>query len=729
MLWGSHVTTDNHQPLRRAPGRQFYLPLRVVHDARIIVRAQQRCFRVAQWRMTSLVDDIIARSPAIIYVAAPDAMHTVRYASQRLKQLLGYTPEQLRGRPWLWWRQIVAEDRVHSRELLAASRRAGTPFTTVYRFRTRDGRLLWLHQEALPTFDDAGNIVAYNGVLVDVTSWKSAETDMMRLAFTDPLTGLANRRRMTDLGSSAASSEGSSTSLLYLDLDRFKTVNDTLGHDAGDELLVQVAARLRTCVRDADTLARMGGDEFAVLLPRTDAAQALVVAGRMLEYIAQPFELRGQTVHLGGSIGIAVAPSATLAFHALLTQADIAMYRAKVAGGGVQVYDPVASPWLSERLSLEAELRQALSSNGLTLHYQPILDLPLDRVIGLEALVRWQHPSRGLLGPDVFLPLAEEVGLIKALDRWVLHAALRQAAAWFAVGRQLDVAINLTVHSVQDTNFVTLLNELLTLTGAPAERIIIEVTERSALRDLAATREVFVGLRSRGLRIALDDFGSGYGSLAYLQQLPIDMLKIDRVFTAGIGRSLRDEAVVRSLLELGQGLGLRIVVEGVEEEAQLAWLRSSGGNLVQGYLIGRPAPADLITIDQRPRPQSGSATVLVVDDTVDNRIIMQRMLKAQGYTVLSASDGEEALIQAERSRPDLVLMDLAMPRMDGWQATRQLRARPHLAHIPVIAITGHVTGEDLDRAFEAGCVDYLPKPFTYDALIRMVRFHLSLTKE
>lgn len=420
---------------------------------------------------------------------------------------------------------------------------------------------------------------------------------IMHLAFTDPLTGLPNRRYLYEMGASllaTATSERKNVALLYLDLDRFKAFNDSLGHDAGDELLMQVARRLGSTFGEGTLLARIGGDEFAALLYPADTGRALAFAEAMLRRLQQPFEVREQQVHLAGSIGIALGPLDGLPFSVLLTHADIAMYRAKRNGSSIEVHNPLLSPMLRDQLQLEVELRQALATDGLTLYYQPILHVRSQAITWFEALVRWPHPTRGLLLPSVFLPLAEEVGLLGALDRWVLQTALQQAAAWAAVGYPCDMAVNLTAQSLQNPALVSDIATLLARTGARASRIIIEITEHTALSDLAATRQVLAGLKGLGMRIALDDFGSGYASLTHLRQLPVDVLKLDRAFATGIGRERKDEAVVRALLALGWGLGLTTLVEGVENMKQLHWLRAQGCLFVQGYLIGRPVPPEQI---------------------------------------------------------------------------------------------------------------------------------------
>jgi diguanylate cyclase (GGDEF)-like protein/PAS domain S-box-containing protein len=435
----------------------------------------------------------------------------------------------------------------------------------------------------------------------DISERKAYQEQIERLAFSDPLTGLANRRRLYEMGEAALSAGApGSVALLYLDLDRFKAFNDTLGHDAGDLLLTQVTQRLQQGLQATDLLARIGGDEFAVLLTHTDTDAVTALAYALLELLRQPFDLTGHRVHLSGSIGIAFGPVAGQPFSALLTRADIAMYRAKRTSNGVQIYDPLTNEFSSEQVQFESEFHQAIANNGLSLHYQPIFDLRTRRLFAVEALVRWPHPTRGLLMPGAFLPLAEEAGLLQALDDWVLRAVLAQAREWEAAGRPRSITVNLSAPTVQQVALVDRVATLLEEANVPAERLIVEITEHTALRDLSLTYQVLSSLQTLGVRIALDDFGTGYASLTHLRELPVDILKIERAFSSGIGNNAKDEAVLRAMLALSEGLDMIVVAEGVEDEVQLAWLRDVGYRHIQGYLLGRPvSPEQLSTLSLR----------------------------------------------------------------------------------------------------------------------------------
>jgi diguanylate cyclase (GGDEF)-like protein/PAS domain S-box-containing protein len=531
----------------------------------------------------------------VFWLTSPDEAE-ILYVSPAYETIFGSSCASLYQNPAAIHEAIHPDDR--DRINPAPERTMTYEIDTEYRIVRPDGTTRWLWVHNRPVYNEQGSVISRVGVAKDITERKLHEAEIEHMAFTDSLTGLANRHHLYHTGNAAlaaAQEQQGSVGLIYLDLNRFKAVNDTLGHDAGDDLLVQVAARMRSCVRSEDVLARLGGDEFAVLIPHADSNQAVTVARRILDNLRQPVDLRDQLIYLDGSIGIAVSASEPLPFSTLLTQADIAMYRAKSSGGGVQVYDPELSPILRDQLQLETELRQAIATEGLMLHYQPILDLTRNEMVGVEALVRWPHPTRGMLLPGSFLMLAEEAGLLEALDYWVLQTGLCQAAIWDAAQQPLDVSLNLSAQSLQNPSLVETMSDLLRDSGAPAERIIIEITEHTALSDMATTQQVLAGLRSLGLRIALDDFGSGYASLTSLQQLPVDVLKVDRMFTAGVGQERRDESVVQAMLTLGRGLNLSVVVEGVEQPAQCTWLREVSCPLVQGFLIGRPTSAASIS--------------------------------------------------------------------------------------------------------------------------------------
>jgi diguanylate cyclase len=414
-------------------------------------------------------------------------------------------------------------------------------------------------------------------------------------ALHDPLTGLPNRELFGDRVEQAirASDRGlQPASLLLLDLDRFKDVNDTLGHHHGDLLLREVAARLTGTLRAVDTVARLGGDEFAVLLPDATADGAAAVAQKVRAALHQPLTLDGLGLDLDASIGIAVYPDHGGDAAELLQHADVAMYAAKQTHAGFVVYDPAVDQHSPRRLALLGGLRRAVERDELVLHYQPKADLHTGQVLGAEALVRWQHPAHGLLGPGEFIPLAERTGLIHPLTRWVLDAALRQAAAWRQADHHLSISVNVSTRSLLDREFPDQVADRLTAWQVPATSLVLEVTESAVMADPVLALEILGRLHALGVGLALDDFGTGYSSMAYLKALPVDELKVDRSFVGQMATSTSDAVIVRSTIDLGHNLGLHVVAEGVENQATWEELAALGCDTAQGYHLGRPMPAD-----------------------------------------------------------------------------------------------------------------------------------------
>jgi diguanylate cyclase len=413
-------------------------------------------------------------------------------------------------------------------------------------------------------------------------------------ALHDALTGLPNRELFADRVGQAirtADRELQPAALLLLDLDRFKDVNDTLGHHHGDELLCEVGTRLQEALRQVDTVARLGGDEFAVLVPGATGEGAAAVADKLRAALHAPLTLDGVTLDLDASIGIAVYPDHGDDTAELLQHADVAMYAAKAAHAGFMVYDPAVDQHSPRRLALLGGLRRALERDELVLHYQPKADLQSGQILGVEALVRWQHPDHGLLAPEEFIPLAERTGLIHPLTRWVLDAALRQAAQWQQAGHRLSVAVNVSTRCLLDPGFPDEVAERLHAWQVPAGSLMLEVTESAVMADPARALDVLGRLHAMGVKLAVDDFGTGYSSMAYLKALPVDELKVDRSFVGQMADSSSDAVIVRSTIDLGHNLGLRVVAEGVETQAAWQELEALGCDTAQGFYLGRPMPA------------------------------------------------------------------------------------------------------------------------------------------
>jgi diguanylate cyclase (GGDEF)-like protein len=415
-------------------------------------------------------------------------------------------------------------------------------------------------------------------------------------ALHDALTGLPNRtllRERTDQAIHHADRELVPAALLLLDLDRFKEVNDTLGHHYGDQLLVQVGERLRGRLREVDTVARLGGDEFAVLLPRIQTAEgAVAVAGKLQAAFDEPFTLEDLALEVEASIGVALYPEHGSDPDELLQHADIAMYVAKDTHAGFVLFDASLDQHSPRRLALLGELRRAIEQQQLILHYQPKVDTHTGQMLGVEALVRWQHPEHGLLPPGDFIPLAERTGLIGPLTNYVLDAALRQCRDWRQAGHELSVAVNVSARSLLDLDFPDQVAGLLARWELPVRLLVVEITESTIMADPTHALEILGRLNIMGVQAAIDDFGTGYSSMAHLKTLPVHELKIDRSFVSQMTSNNRDAVIVRSTVDLGRNLGLRVVAEGVEDVVTLRELDVLGCDAIQGYYISRPVPGD-----------------------------------------------------------------------------------------------------------------------------------------
>jgi len=459
----------------------------------------------------------------------------------------------------------------------------------------KDGAPVWVYVTVSLARTAAGDPAHLIVVVEDITGRKAAAEALRHQALHDALTDLPNRTLLQDRLAQAlrsAQRDGRPLALLLLDLDRFKEVNDTFGHPAGDRLLRQVGRRLRRVVRAADTVARLGGDEFAVLLPATDTGGATAAAEKIRRALEQPVGRGGYRVSAAASIGIALYPAHGTEATTLLQHADVAMYVAKRTGGAAAVYDPTQDISTPNRLALLVDLRGAIARDELVLHYQPKVDLATGRVARVEALVRWQHPRRGLLPPAQFIPLAEQTGLMGPLTLWVLGEALRQCARWRQAGLALGVNVNLSMANLHDPALPEAVAGLLQAHGVAPADLRLEVTESAMAADMTRTIATLERLATLGVHIAVDDYGTGYSSLAYLKRLPVDELKIDKGFVRHLATDETDATIVRSTIGLGHNLGLRVVAEGVEDHATLELLRVMGADAVQGYYVSRPLPPD-----------------------------------------------------------------------------------------------------------------------------------------
>jgi len=431
--------------------------------------------------------------------------------------------------------------------------------------------------------------------------------EIERRAYYDELTTLPNRtlyRDRIEQALLAAQRDGHSATVMLLDVDRFKEINDALGHDVGDSLLSEIGKRLRGEIRASETLARLGGDEFGVLLPTGTVEEAVATASRLHAALEAPFSVRGLSLEVRASIGIAAYPQHGAELDALLQHGDVAMYLAKESHLSTAVYDANQDDNDAAKLALAGELRKAIENEELVLQYQPQAELETGRIVGVEALVRWQHPVRGFIPPNDFVPIAERMGLIKPLSRFVVTTALRQCAAWDRAGLKLQISLNLTIPDLLDLELPDWIAALLVETGVAPAQVEVEITESTILADRFRVRQVLNRLNEMGIRLAIDDFGTGYSSLAYLKRLPVKAIKIDRSFVVDMCEDVGDATIVRSTVDLGRNLGLAVVAEGVETEKVWNALRELGCTLAQGYLIGKPMTAADLTalVEARSEP-------------------------------------------------------------------------------------------------------------------------------
>ena len=549
------------------------------------------------------IQRIASRVPGFIYQyrlgRSGDGAH-VQYVSDAVRDFLGVEPAAVLRDHDMLLQRVLPEDVPQLRRAMLLSVRRLSPWQSEYRVRMPDGSVRWHMTSAVPYRESDGAVVAH-GFTMDITDRKRAEQQIERLAFYDVLTGLPNRRLLLDrlqratMLSQRSQQQGA---LLFIDLDNFKVLNDTLGHDMGDQLLIEVANRLSETVRESDTVARLGGDEFVVMLDNLAtsadeaALQAEAVAEKLLLHVNEPIVLAGRQHYSSPSIGIALFGPERVPVHELLKRADLAMYEAKGAGRNtLRFFDPEMQASVNARLHLEADMRQGLERGEFSVHYQPIVD-ERARLVGAEVLLRWQHPTRGMVSPAEFIPLAEQTGLILPLGRFVLQQACAQLVRWAQDERtaRLGLSVNVSARQFRHADFVDEVLAVLQASGANPQRLTLELTESMLLGKVEEAIARMQQLQKQGIGFALDDFGTGYSSLSFLKRLPLQQIKIDQGFVRDLLEDPNDAAIVRTILALAQSLDLHVVAEGVETAGQLGFLRLHGCPGFQGYLFGRPAP-------------------------------------------------------------------------------------------------------------------------------------------
>jgi diguanylate cyclase (GGDEF)-like protein/PAS domain S-box-containing protein len=563
--------------------------------------------REAQFEAEAKYRALVEHIPAVVYLDPVDEDGESIYVSPQIRDLIGIEPHEWLTDPYSWRRHVHPEDIDRAWLEYQDAYNSHTTLNHEYRMVHEDGTIRWVLEQAFPLDDEAGRPWLIQGVMFDITERKNAEEQVAFLAYHDKLTGLPNRvlfEEMLETSIARARRNDTAVGVLYLDLDNFKMVNDSLGHHSGDLLLAQLGDRLRTCTRDTDMVARQGGDEFLLLLSDLDREEsagdndaltaAEMIANRVREALAEPFELQGVSFFASGSIGISLFPHDAQDAETLMKNADAAMYRTKrTEPGGFTVFTTGdADP--AHQFSLTTRLREAVREEDWVLHWQPIVDIETGHIESLEALIRWQDPKGGLVAPLEFIPLAEELGLIEAIGDWVIAELVRQQREWSDEGYDLRLGFNLSPRQLWSARLAEKIMGQLRAGDVDPGRVVVEITESTAMADPDRTQKILSELHAWGFTLALDDFGTGYSSLARLKHMPVDVLKIDKAFVHDVNNDISQASMVRAMIQLAQGLDMIPLAEGVETPQEYEFLRSNGCRLAQGFLFSRPVPADEI---------------------------------------------------------------------------------------------------------------------------------------
>ena len=565
---------------------------------------------------TRKLSSVVEQSPAIVVITNTDGV--IEYVNPRFTALTGYGANEAIGRTPSILKSGQTPATVY--ENMWQTLLAGRQWHGELLNRRKNGELFWESTHISPLMDEEGRITHFIAVKEDITERLAYQKELEHQATRDALTGLANRNLLADRLAQAlaqAHRGAHAAAVLLVDLDNFKLINDSLGHAAGDLLVKSIAERLVTCVREGDTVARMGGDEFVLIMHRVrDEADVTVMMQRIVSTVAAPLRIGGHELHVTCSTGAALYPKDGVSGEDLLRNADTAMYRAKEQGrDSFRFYTADMNQRMMDRLMLESELRQALDAGDLVLYYQPQVSTVTGDIIGAEALIRWPHAEQGMIAPARFIPLAEETGLIVPLGEWILRAACRQSRLWQEQGLPpLRIAVNISARQFRQRDFVATLQEILMDTGLPAHLLELELTESMVMQNPDEVVRLLQELKRTGLYLALDDFGTGYSSLNHLKKFPIDVLKLDQSFVRGVLTDADDAAIARTVIGLAHSLNLTVVAEGVETEEQKLFLAEESCDAMQGYYFGRPMPADSFAalLQSAPVGKSRNAPVTAV---------------------------------------------------------------------------------------------------------------------
>ena len=667
----------------------------------------------------------------IVDIARPD--NPIVYTNPAFEQITGYSSGEAAGRNPRFLSRDDGEQ-MGLEEMRAALREQREGHAVLRNYR-KDGSHFWNSLSIAPVRDDGGKVTHFVGVINDITEQKRYEEQLEYQANHDELTDLPNRNLLTNLISQSARYAHRyrrEMAVLFIDLDYFKLVNDSLGRSVGDRLLKAMAERLRACVRAADVVARHGGDEFVVVLTNLERSEKVaLVAQKIRESLYLPVLIDGQEFAISCSIGISIYPKDGNDAQALLKNADAAMFRAKEQGrNNSQFYASEMNARSLARMIMEKHLRRALENGELAVHYQPQVDLVNGRVNGMEALLRWRNPELGIVSPAAFIPLAEETGLIGPIFDWVLEVACAQNRAWQEAGLPaLTLAVNVSPVQFRDADLCASVDRIVRKTGLAPNFLELEVIESMLMHDVESAMLIMRELKQLGIRLAMDDFGTGYSSLSYLKRFPFDKLKIDISFVREVTTDPESAAIARSIIAMGHNLNLRVIAEGIETAGQLAYLRSHGCDEMQGFLFSRALPAvefeELLREDRRLEAPalSGSSTertLLLVDDEPSVLAALVRVLDNDSHRILSATCAEDGLELLAVNQVGVVVCDQRMPGISGIELLR--RVKEIYPETVRILLSGYADRDVVVDAVNQGAVfKVLDKPLDGELLRQIIR--------
>ncbi|HYD80177.1 MAG TPA: EAL domain-containing protein [Paucimonas sp.] len=670
---------------------------------------------------------IAATTNGVVIMAVEEKDYAIVHVNPAFERITGYSAAEVVGRSPIF---LLAGDldQPALQEIGKAlrERREGRAVLRNYR---KDGELFWNDLSVAPVANGDDQPKYFVGIQNDITELKRYEQELEYQATHDGLTGLPNRILLRDRLEQAltrARRNQESVAVLFIDLDHFKIINDSIGHDAGDALLCQVAERLQAIFREEDTVARHGGDEFVVVMERVTGEEDVIdAANRVLQAMSASIIVGEHEFYAACSIGIGLHPKDGVEAAELMKNADTAMYQAKAAGRNTfRFYAADMNVRAHVRFELEAAMRHAIVRKEFVLHYQPQVELGSGRLIGFEALVRWQHPTLGLLEPGRFIGLAEDTGMIVQIGEWVLREACRQLKQWQEQTQEdYFVAVNLSARQFGDGNLLQLVDSALAESKLAAQCLELEITESLLMENPETGADTLRELRSRGVKLSIDDFGTGYSSLGYLKRFPLDKLKIDSSFVRDITTDPDDAAIATAIIAMAHRLKLKVIAEGVETEGQLGYLRAHDCDEVQGYFFSRPLPADACTQLLRTTtayrlPATGSGeepTLLLVDDEENILNALRRSLRREGYRILSAGSAREGFEILAQQRVDVIVSDQRMPEMNGTEFLSRVREL-HPGTVRMV-LSGYTDLESVTDAINRGAIyKFLTKPWEDDAL-------------